>query len=648
MANKVLLKKSSVGARVPLVGDLDYGELALNYADGKLYYKTSGNTIDLYPSATATATLTNKTLTSPTLTTPSLGVATATSINKVAFTAPATGSTLTIADGKTLTASNSLTFTGTDATSFAFPGTSGTVVTLAATQTLTNKTLTLPVIDNIKQGYSTTATAAGTTILTSSSNGVQFFTGTTTQVLSLPAPQTMTLGMEFLIVNNSTGSVEVRAANSATVATVLPGTVVSCISIDLTAGNGAAGWNAEFVGFSSVTGTGANVLATSPAITTSVTTPSATFDLVNTTATTVNAFGAATTLNLGAATGTTTVSNRLKLSRTNSTATGTGQILLDGSNGNRIDWNTEGVAAPAFTTRSVGTKLTLYPTLSASQADYAIGINSGTLWNSIPGNDAGQFFKWYGGETQVASLSGTGNLTASGNITATGDVLGQYLRSTNSTGDEGGEILLYKPATNSTIAGTGVTIDVYQNKLRIFEQGGDARGVYIDMTAAGAGVSSSLLSGGSTVNSFQTIAVSGQSSVVADSSTDTLTLVAGTGITLTTDATADSITINSSGGSSGNSFETIAVSGQSSVVADSSTDTLTLAADGVIGIITNPSTDTITFTTNKSFPFTKYDGNASNIPLFTEASALATSLDTVYLPFAKSDGTSVTTLKLTA
>ena len=65
--------------------------------------------------------------TSPALTTPVLGVASATSINKVALTAPATGSTLTIADGKTLTASNTLTFTGTDGTSVAF-GTGGTVV----------------------------------------------------------------------------------------------------------------------------------------------------------------------------------------------------------------------------------------------------------------------------------------------------------------------------------------------------------------------------------------------------------------------------------------------------------------------------------------------------------------------------------------
>jgi hypothetical protein len=64
--------------------------------------------------------------TSPSLTTPTLGVASATSINKVAITAPATSATLTIANGKTLTASNTLTFTGTDASSVAF-GAGGTV-----------------------------------------------------------------------------------------------------------------------------------------------------------------------------------------------------------------------------------------------------------------------------------------------------------------------------------------------------------------------------------------------------------------------------------------------------------------------------------------------------------------------------------------
>ena len=113
-------------------------------------------------------------------------------------------------------------------------------------------------------------------------------------------------------------------------------------------------------------------------------------------------------------------------------------------------------------------------------------------------------------------------------------------------------------------------------------------------------------------------------------------------------STVSGVTWTTPSGGAGNSFSTIAVSGQSSVLADSSADTLTLDTGGLIGIITNASTDTITFTTNKSFPFTKYDGSASNIPLFTEASALASSLDTVFLPFIKTDGTSVTTLKLTA
>jgi hypothetical protein len=49
-------------------------------------------------------------------------------------------------------------------------------------------------------------------------------------------------------------------------------------------------------------------------------------------------------------------------------------------------------------------------------------------------------------------------------------------------------------------------------------------------------------------NIFKNIAVAGQSTVVADSTNDTLTLVAGTNITLTTDATTDTVTITASGG----------------------------------------------------------------------------------------------------
>ena len=40
-----------------------------------------------------------------------------------------------------------------------------------------------------------------------------------------------------------------------------------------------------------------------------------------------------------------------------------------------------------------------------------------------------------------------------------------------------------------------MTIDIWQNKLRFF-QGDSARGAYIDLNAASAGVGSNLLAGG--------------------------------------------------------------------------------------------------------------------------------------------------------
>lgn len=42
--SQVILKKSSVASKVPLVTDLAFGEVALNYQDGKLYYKKADGT----------------------------------------------------------------------------------------------------------------------------------------------------------------------------------------------------------------------------------------------------------------------------------------------------------------------------------------------------------------------------------------------------------------------------------------------------------------------------------------------------------------------------------------------------------------------------------------------------------------------------
>lgn len=91
-------------------------------------------------------------------------------------------------------------------------------------------------------------------------------------------------------------------------------------------------------------------------------------------------------------------------------------------------------------------------------------------------------------------------------------------------------------------------------------------------------------------NLFSTIAVSGQSNVVADSTSDTLTLVAGTNITITTDASTDTITIT-------------AASAVSSVSNSDSTLTISPTTGAVVASInlTNPNT----WTGVQQFPNTK-------------------------------------------
>jgi Chaperone of endosialidase len=94
------------------------------------------------------------------------------------------------------------------------------------------------------------------------------------------------------------------------------------------------------------------------------------------------------------------------------------QIKFTGGTSNYISWNTSGVAAPTFTTSSAGTKLLIYPNVTASLVDYAIGIASNLMWLSVPSNTSTYSFAFYGGTTQVAYLTGVGNLYCNGEITA--------------------------------------------------------------------------------------------------------------------------------------------------------------------------------------------------------------------------------------
>jgi hypothetical protein len=96
-------------------------------------------------------------------------------------------------------------------------------------------------------------------------------------------------------------------------------------------------------------------------------------------------------------------------------------------------------------------------------------------------------------------------------------------------------------------------------------------------------------------NVFGTISANG-TSVVADSSTDILTLTPGTGITITGDAGSDTITIaNSDTGSAQNIFKTVSANG-TSIVADSNSDTLTITPGTGITITGDAGSDTVTIT----------------------------------------------------
>lgn len=106
---------------------------------------------------------------------------------------------------------------------------------------------------------------------------------------------------------------------------------------------------------------------------------------------------------------------------------------------------------------------------------------------------------------------------------------------------------------------------------------------------------------GSDQNIFKNIAVSGQSTVVADSNNDTLTLVAGNSITITTDAATDAITIASSYTPVTTSYA-VTISDTATVTHSLGTKDVivqlydTVTFDTVYADVSRPTTDTVVVT----------------------------------------------------
>ena len=134
-----------------------------------------------------------------------------------------------------------------------------------------------------------------------------------------------------------------------------------------------------------------------------------------------------------------------------------------------------------------------------------IGVTACSTTKTVTIDDSATYIIAQGAFDKAnTALANTDGAVFQGQLNITGT-----LRALTQGGDEGGEIYLDKAATNTTLAG-GVTIDVYQNKLRIFESAGSTRGVYIDLANnASNSVGTDLLNPGASPDSTARLQANG-------------------------------------------------------------------------------------------------------------------------------------------
>jgi hypothetical protein len=135
------------------------------------------------------------------------------------------------------------------------------------------------------------------------------------------------------------------------------------------------------------------------------------------------------------------------------------------------------------------------------------------------------------------------------------------------TSPTSGNTLIYDAAVGvwknaNLTAGTGVSVTNGAGSITIANTGvtSAVAGTGITVSGATGAVTVTNSDRGSSQNIFKNVAVAGQTTIVADGNDDTLTIAAGTGITLTTNATTDTLTITGTGGT------VTAVTGTSPVV----------------------------------------------------------------------------------
>lgn len=96
--------------------------------------------------------------------------------------------------------------------------------------------------NNFLAGYATTATAAGTTTLSVSSANQQYFTGSTTQTVTLPVASTLVDGQKYAITNLSSGVVTVQTSGSNSIQAMGSNTTLNLTCSNHSGGTGTASW----------------------------------------------------------------------------------------------------------------------------------------------------------------------------------------------------------------------------------------------------------------------------------------------------------------------------------------------------------------------------------------------------------------------
>ena len=260
--------------------------------------------------------------------------------------------------------------------------------------------------NNFVEGYTTTATAGGTTTLTVASTNMQFFTGSLAQNCKMPVANTLVTGMQWMIVNLSSGNVTIQSSGSNTI-TVMAANTVAYVTCILASGTTATSWFSDYeaivAGVTSITGTTNQVIASAAtgAVTLSLpqsiaTTSDVTFNSVTWSDTTKGIVG--TTTNNSAAAGyvgevITNNNNATPVALTGNTYTNITSISLTAG-----DWDVMG----SVTYNPASGTTTAYTQTSISTASAAPGISSTTGGARIASTGSG-----YPAPTTRLSLAGT-------------------------------------------------------------------------------------------------------------------------------------------------------------------------------------------------------------------------------------------------